>query len=389
MPKAETRATGPLAGVKILDFTALLQGPLATQVLADLGADVVKLEKEDGEWMRHWGIFSARTHGETDAFLSFNRNKRSVTADLRDEEVRARILALADKADVVVENFRPGVMDRLGLGYETLKKRSPGIIYAAATGYGQTGPYMKRPGQDYLAQALTGAMWLTGRRDDPPMVFGVAATDQYTGIHLVVGILAALHHRNQTGEGQRVDLDLLSCVMALQQQEITVYLNQGFLPRRPKENIGACGITGPAGVYKTKDGYIMMAMMPCPRLGEILNVDWLDEYDTLEKMYEYRDDVYRKVSEVFAERGTEELVEFLLGHDVWCAPVRDYGDLEKDPQIGHKNLIWEVPYGTDGRTYRTVASPFNFSATPVSVHRSAPSAGQHNKEFFDGTLWVD
>jgi crotonobetainyl-CoA:carnitine CoA-transferase CaiB-like acyl-CoA transferase len=389
MPIDDSLPTGPLAGLKVLDFTALLQGPLATQVLADLGADVVKLEKEDGEWMRHWGIFGSRTHGETDAFLSFNRNKRSVTADLRDDEVRERILALADKADVVVENFRPGVMDRLGLGYETLKKRNPGIIYAAATGYGQTGPYMKRPGQDYLAQALTGAMWLTGRRDDPPMVFGVAATDQYTGIHLVVGILAALNHRHRTGEGQRVDLDLLSCVMALQQQEITVYLNQGFAPERPQGNIGACGITGPAGVYKTKDGYMMMAMMPCPKLGEILGVEWLAEYDTLEKMYEHRDSIYRKVSGVFVQRETDELVEFLLGHDVWCAPVRDYDDLEQDPQIRHKNLIWEVPYGAEGRTYRTVASPFNFSATPASVHRSTPSAGQHNEDFIQGKLWPD
>jgi crotonobetainyl-CoA:carnitine CoA-transferase CaiB-like acyl-CoA transferase len=384
-----SKATGPLAGVKVLDFTALLQGPLATQVLADLGADVVKLEKEDGEWMRNWGIFGARTHGETDAFLSFNRNKRSVTLDLRDEATRDRVLALADKADVVVENFRPGVMDRLGLGYEALKARNPGIVYAAASGYGQSGPYVKRPGQDYLAQAIGGAMWLTGRRDDPPMVFGVAATDQYTGIHLVVGILAALHHRNRTGEGQRVDLDLLSCVLALQQQEITVYLNHGFLPERPGENVGACGVTAPSGIYATRDGHLMLAMMPCPKLGQILGVDWLDEYDTLDKMYEHRDEVYRKLAAVFAESETDELVEFLLAHDVWCAAVRNYADLEHDPQISHKKLICEVPYGADGQTYRTVASPFNFSATPASIYRSTPAAGQHNAEFERGTLWND
>jgi crotonobetainyl-CoA:carnitine CoA-transferase CaiB-like acyl-CoA transferase len=389
MKQAAVAATGPLAGLKVLDFTALLQGPLATQVLADLGADVVKVEKEDGEWMRNWGIFGARTHGETDAFLSFNRNKRSVALDLRDPDTRERVLALADKADVVVENFRPGVMDRLGLGYEALKTRNRGIIYAAASGYGQTGPYMKRPGQDYLAQALSGAMWLTGRRDDPPMVFGVAATDQYTGLHLVVGILAALHHRNMTGEGQRVDLDLLSCVMALQQQEITVFLNHGMLPQRPAENVGACGVTAPSGIYRTKDGHLMLAMMPCPRLGEILGVDWLAEYDTLDKMFERRDEVYRRLASVFAERETDELVGFLLGHDVWCAAVQNYADLEHDPQIMHKKLICEVPYGADGQTYRTVASPFNFSETPASIHRSAPSAGQHNDEFDRGAIWSE
>jgi len=389
MAQNEVQASGPLAGLKVLDFTALLQGPLATQVLADLGADVVKIEKEDGEWMRNWGIFGARTHGEIDAFLAFNRNKRSVTADLRDAATRDRILELASKADVVVENFRPGVMDRLGLGYEALKAINPGIIYAASSGYGPTGPYVKRPGQDFLAQALTGAMWLSGRQEDPPMVLGLAATDEYTGIHIVVAVLAALHHRNRTGEGQRIDLDLLSCVMALQQQEITVYLNHGFLPERSAENIGACGVTAPSGTYRTRDGYFYLAMVPCPRLGEILGVDWLDEYDDLNKMHRHRDEVYRKLAPVFAERDTDELVEFLLEHDVWCAPVRNYGDLENDPQIQHKKLIWEVPYGDDGKTYRTVGSPFNFSATPVSVRYGAPRAGQHNQAFAEGSLWLD
>jgi hypothetical protein len=170
------KAPGPLHGIRVLDFTALLQGPLATQVLADLGADVVKLEKQDGEWMRKYGIFMTRTHGETDAFLAFNRNKRSVEIDLRDAADRERILELVDRADVVVENFRPGVMDRAGLGYETLRKRNPQLIYAASSGYGQTGPYAKRPGQDYLVQALTGATWLNGRRGDPPFLNALIST---------------------------------------------------------------------------------------------------------------------------------------------------------------------------------------------------------------------
>ena len=387
MSETKNRNAGPLDGLKVLDFTALLQGPLATQMLADLGADVIKLEREDGEWMRNWGIFGARTHGETDAFLAFNRNKRSVTANLRDEEARDRVLALAEQADVVVENFRPGVMDRLGLGYEALKKRNPGIIYAASSGYGTSGPYVKRPGQDFLTQALTGAMWLTGRKDDPPMVLGLAAVDQYTGIHIVVGILAALHHRNNTGEGQRLDLDLLSCVMALQQQEITVFLNHGFLPERASENIGACGVTAPSGTYKTLDGHIMIAMVPCPVLGEILGLEWLAEFDTLEKMYEHRDKVYRGLAPVFAKRETEEWVDFLLEHDVWCAPVQDYSAIENDPQIQHKNLIWEVPVGDGHERYRTVGSPFNFSATPPSLRLGAPRPGQHNQGFHEGTLW--
>ncbi len=384
-----TRNTGPLDGIRVLDFTALLQGPLATQVLADLGADVVKLEKQEGEWMRQWGIFASRTHGETDAFLAFNRNKRSVAIDLRDPGDLERVLELADMADVVVENFRPGVMDRLGLGYEALRKRNPRLIYAASSGYGRTGPYASRPGQDYLVQALTGAMWLTGRSSDPPFLMGPAVTDQYTGLHLVVGILAALQHRNRTGQGQRMDVDLLSCALALQQQELTVYLNHHNSFERPQENLGHPGITAPSGIYRTADGYLLLAMCPCPKLGGILGVDWLAGYDTLEKMYEARDTVYRLLAAHFSTRPTAHWIELLSASDVWCAPVRSYDDLEDDPQIVHKKIFWDVPYADTGKTYRTVGSPFSFSASPVSVRCGAPRAGQHTLEFQARDIWKD
>ncbi|HSD73808.1 MAG TPA: CoA transferase [Steroidobacteraceae bacterium] len=389
MSERTTQAPGPLHGIRVLDFTALLQGPLATQVLADLGADVVKLEKQDGEWMRKYGIFMARTHGETDAFLAFNRNKRSVEIDLRDEADRERILELVDRADVVVENFRPGVMDRAGLGYETLRKRNPQLIYAASSGYGQTGPYAKRPGQDYLVQALTGATWLNGRRGDPPFLNALAVTDQYTGLHLVVAILAALQHRNRTGEGQRVDVDLLSCVLALQQQELTVYLNHGNSFERPEENVGHPGITAPCGIYQTQDGYLMLAMFPCPKLGTILGVEWLAPYDTNEKMFEARDIVHRLLSAHFAGHTTQYWIELLSANDVWCAPVQTYADLRNDPQIAHKRLFWEIPYADTHKTYQTVGSPFTFSASPVSVRCGAPRAGQHTEEFRARDIWKD
>jgi crotonobetainyl-CoA:carnitine CoA-transferase CaiB-like acyl-CoA transferase len=378
---------GPLAGIRVLDFTALLQGPLATQILADCGADVVKLEKQDGEWMRQWGIFMARTHGETDAFLAFNRNKRSVAIDLRDPQDLERILKLADLADVVVENFRPGVMDRAGLGYEVLSKRNPRLIYAASSGYGRTGPYAKRPGQDYLVQALTGAMWLTGRRGDPPFLFGAAIADQFTGLHLVIGILAALQHRNRTGEGQRVDVDLLSCMMAIQQQELTVFFNHGQPLERPVENVGHPGITAPCGVYGTADGYLLLSVCPCPVLGGILGVEWLAQYDTNEKMYAARDAVHRLLRANFATQPTAHWIDLLSAHDVWCAPVQRHADLEHDPQVAHKKLIWEVPYADGGATYRTVGSPFTFSAGSVGIRRGTPRVGQHTEEFRQGTIW--
>jgi crotonobetainyl-CoA:carnitine CoA-transferase CaiB-like acyl-CoA transferase len=380
---------GPLSGIRVLDFTALLQGPLATQILADCGADVVKLEKKDGEWMRQWGIFMARTHGETDAFLAFNRNKRSVEVDLRDPEDHARILELVEKADVVVENFRPGVMDRAGLGYDALRERNPRLIYAASSGYGRTGPYVDRPGQDYLVQALTGAMWLTGRRGDPPFLFGAAIADQFTGLHLVIGILAALQHRHRTGEGQRVDVDLLSCMMAIQQQELTVFFNHGEPLERPVENVGHPGITGPCGVYRTADGYLLLSVCPCPMLGKILGVDWLAQFDTNEKMFKSRDEIYRRLAAHFATQSTAHWIELLSAHDVWCAPVQRHADLEHDPQVAHKNLIWNVPYADSGATYRTVGSPFTFSAGSVGVRRGTPRSGQHTDDFRNKTIWKD
>ena len=389
MTSLDSTGGGPLEHLRVLDFTALLQGPAATQMLADLGADVVKVERPDGEWMRHWGIYDSHSHGETDAFLAFNRNKRSVAADLRDAHTVERLLELGERADVVVENFRPGVMDRLGLGYEAFNSRNPRVIYAAASGYGTSGPYVDRPGQDYLVQALTGAMWLTGRRDDPPFPIGLAVADQVAGLHLVIAILAGLQSRERTGMGQRVDIDLLSCMLAMQQQELTVFLNHGEPLERPAENVGHVGITAPAGVYETADGFLMLAMFPCPVLGEILGLEWLNQYDTNQKMLEGRDEVHLRLSKHFAQKPTAEWIDLLGPHDVWCAPVQTHDQILTDPQIAHKELIWEVPVGEGEGTYLTIGSPLNFSATPPGLRRGAPRVGAHTEEFDAGSVWQE
>jgi len=278
--------SGPLSHIRVLDFTALVQGPMATQILGDLGADVIKFERPGGEWMRFWGILNGRSHGEMDSFLAFNRNKRSVAVDLKDPAVRERILELATEADVVVENFRPAVMDRLGLGYDDFRAVNPRIIYASSSGYGQTGPYSKRPGQDLLIQALSGLMFLSGRKGDPPTALGVGITDQYTALHIAIAVLAALAHRAETGIGQKIEVDLFSCAVAMQQQELTFYLNHKFVPERPEENLGAIWATAPFGIYPTADGHIAIAMTPCPVLAEVLDLPWLAQFDDLDKMIE-------------------------------------------------------------------------------------------------------
>jgi len=375
---------GPLGHVRILDFTQLLQGPLATQILADLGADVVKVEKPGGEWMRHWGILASRTNGEMDSFLAFNRNKRSLAVDLKDPAVVAGLLKGSTDFDIVVENFRPGVMSRLGLGYEDFRRHNDSIIYASSSGYGQDGPYRKRPGQDLLVQALSGALFLTGRAQDPPTPTGIGISDEYTGVHLVIAILAALAHRDRTGDGQRVSVDLFSCTVAAQQQELTVYLNHGEPLERAAEAVGHVGGTAPFGVYATSDGYLALAMMPCPSLGAVLGVKWLDEYDTNERMFYQRDEIHRLLSAHFATRTTADWLEVLDASDVWCAPVQDYAALEKDPQVVHNDLIWTVPIGEDdSKTFRTVGTPFRFSETPLAVRRGVPRAGQHNAEILE------
>jgi crotonobetainyl-CoA:carnitine CoA-transferase CaiB-like acyl-CoA transferase len=377
--------SGPLDHIRILDFSALLQGPMATQIFGDLGADVVKFERVGGEWMRSWGILNGRSHGETDSFLAFNRNKRSVEVDLRDAAVRERILELAIDSDVVVENFRPGVMARLGLAYEDFRAVNPRIIYASSSGYGQSGPYEKRPGQDLLIQALSGLMFLSGRKGDPPTALGVGITDQYTALHIAIAILAALVHRGKTGVGQKIEVDLFSCTVAMQQQELTFYLNHGFLPDRPEENFGAIWATAPFGIYRTSNGHIALAMTPCPVLAVALDLPWLVQFDTLDKMVESRAEIYAKLSDQFLTDTSERWVEILLEHDVWCAPVQTYEELVADPQVAHNGLLWEVPVGDGEATFRTPGSPMTFSATPASLRYGVPRVGQHTDEVFNGT----
>lgn len=380
MSTESTERSGPLSHVRVLDFTQLLQGPLATQILADLGADVVKVEKPGGEWMRHWGILASRTDGEIDSFLAFNRNKRSVTLDLKDPPSVRRLLEWSSDFDVVVENFRPGVMTRLGLGYEDFRRHNPSIVYASSTGYGQDGPYASRPGQDLLIQALSGALFLTGRAQDPPTACGIGVSDEYTGAHLAIGILAALSHRDRTGEGQWVSVDLFSCTVAAQQQELTVYLNHGEPLKRAAEPVGHVGGTAPFGIYATADGHLALAMMPCPELGKVLGVDWLDDYDTNEKMFAQRDEIHRLLAAHFKAATTREWLDLLEPAGVWCAPVQDYEDLQRDPQVLHNDMIWTLPIGTEGATFRTVGTPFRFFGTPLTERRGVPRAGQHNDE---------
>lgn len=370
--------TGPLNGLVVADFTQLAQGPFATQILGDMGAEIIKIEPPKGDWMRHWSMANLYKGGEGVSFLSFNRNKRSIVLDLKHSAGKGVALRLIAKSDVVIENFRPGVMDRLGLGWETLHEQFPSVIYCASSGWGQTGPYVTRPGQDLLVQAIAGVGYLNGNADGPPMGLGVGAADFTAGFHVVYGILAALYARSQTGRGQRVDVNLLNSILQLHCQEMGVYLNGGGLPQRSRSDIPGAYLGAPYGFYRTKDGYLAIAMNPLDKLARLVGIPGYENRPESQTMAD-RDAVRADFQAGFETRTTQEWLDILLAEDVWCAPVNDFEAAEHDPQIAENEMIVSWDHPTAG-TVRSTGLAVKFDDTPGGITRPSPLLGQHTAE---------
>ncbi|MFN6016793.1 MAG: CaiB/BaiF CoA transferase family protein [Verrucomicrobiota bacterium] len=373
-----SKSKGPLEGIKILDFCQLAQGPFATQILGDLGADIIKVEPAKGDWSRSFALNNLYVNGESISFLSFNRNKRSIVLDLKKDSAKAVVHKLVGKVDVVVENFRPGVMDRLGIGYDALSKVNPAIIYCASCGLGHEGPYVSRPGQDLLIQAMSGVPHLTaGEGQGPyPAPFGVA--DFSTGIHIVYGILAALIGRERTGKGQRVDLNLWNSLLAMISQELNTYMNGGGLPQRPRSAIASAYLGAPYGIYPTSNGFIALGMNPLNKVARLSGTPGYEEVSSSNVM-EDRDKIHGDLSKHFATKTTQEWMDILLAEDVWCAPVNSFGDLMDDPQIA-ANKILETFEDPVAGTVKVVGVPVKFSDTPGGIHRPPPRLGEHTEE---------
>jgi crotonobetainyl-CoA:carnitine CoA-transferase CaiB-like acyl-CoA transferase len=369
---------GPLTGLVVADFAQLAQGPFATQMLGDLGAEIIKIEPIKGDWMRHWSMANLFIEGEGASFLSFNRNKRSIAIDLKNPRGQEVALRLIDRADIVIENFRPGVMDRLGLGYETLAARNPRIIYCASSGWGQTGPYATRPGQDLLVQAVAGVGYLNGTADQPPQGVAVGIADFTAGFHIVYGVLAALYARDQTGRGQRVDVNLLNSILNLHIQELSLYLNGAGLPQRSRSEIPSPYLGAPYGFYETADGYIAIAMNPIDKLARLVGIEGYEDHPESQIM-EGRDEVRADFQKGFLKKSTQEWLDLLLAEDIWCAPVNDFAAVEADPQVRENEMIveWEHP---KAGTVRGVGIPVKFSDTPGEIRRHAPLLGEHTEE---------
>ncbi len=370
-----------LENIRVLDFTQLLQGPYATQMLGDLGADVIKIEKAgSGDLYRSMTFFNEWIgDGESPCFLPWNRNKRSLAINLKDPEAKEIILKLAEKADIVVENFRPGVMAKLGLGYEDLKSINPGIIYCSATGWGPDGPYVTRPGQDLLVQGLSGATLANGKRSDGPVAIGTAISDQLGALHIVYSVLAAYIHKQRTGEGQEIQVNLLQSVLAFCMQDFFTVQNMGRSFERPESGIAHPGNGAPFGIYPTKNGHISIAMNPWKKIVAAIGDDDLLRYDDPQVLFDQRDEIYYVLASHTVRKTTDEWLEIMLALDIWCAAVLEQKDVAKDPQVQHLGAFTEIEHPKAGKIQVTNI-PFRMSATPGKITRPAPLAGQHSEE---------
>ena len=369
--------SGPLEGLRVADFSQLVQGPNATQMLADMGAEILKIEPLNGDWQRNWSLGDAWIDGESVSFLAFNRGKRSITLNLKDPRGKEAALRIIRSCDVLLENFRPGVMDRLGLGYKTLAETHPGLIYCASCGWGQDGPYQKRPGQDLLAQAVAGVLTLNGKAGDPPSPVGMGIADLTASFHIVSAILAALYERHRSGTGQRIDVNLLNSMLSLATQEITLYLNSGHVPERSAAGIGHPCVGAPMGVYRTRDGYIVVAMMSIGKIAGLVGIPGYEGNES-RNVLENRDEVKCSLEPGFAARTTAELLEILLEADIWAAPVNTFPQIEHDPQIKHNGSLVSFEHPRVGQ-FRTVGPPARFSRTPCTIRRP-PLLGEHTDE---------
>jgi crotonobetainyl-CoA:carnitine CoA-transferase CaiB-like acyl-CoA transferase len=370
---------GILSGIRVLDCSIAMAGPFAAQRLGDLGADVIKVEPVTGEWQRHVSAGGARGNKINVSFLSLNRNKRSLAVDLKSEEGKKVLLDLVKSSDVFLQNYRPGVAKRLGVDYETLTSINPRLVYVSMSGYGETGPYVNRPGQDLLLQAMSGAMLSAGRAGEPPLAAGQYLVDAITAYTAFEGALAALFHRERTGEGQKVEVNMLDAIATIQMQELSVHTVGGKEQKRSAEPHAHVYIRAPYGAFKTSDGFIVLAFPSLGKLGEIIAepsfLDMDDEVDSWER----RDEIFAKTRERLATRTSAEWLALFDEAGIWAGPVYGYADLVADPQAAHNGTFVEYDHPTEGRV-KTPGFPIRFSKTPSSVARGAPLTGEHTRE---------
>ncbi|MDX1744563.1 MAG: CaiB/BaiF CoA-transferase family protein [Halobacteriales archaeon] len=371
--------TKPLEGITVADFSQMMQGPWGTMTLGDLGADVIKIEPVGGELERGVTAGGELWRGKSAYYLAMNRNKRSVAVDLKDDRGAQVARDIVGEADVLVENFRPGVMDRLGFGYEDVTEYNPEIIYASASGYGADGPYAERPGQDILIQSMSGVASLAGRGDGRPTPAGTYVADELSALYITLHVVTALFHRDRTGQGQKIEANLLNAMIAGMCQEVTATLNMDIDFERPNSGIGHPMFGAPYGIYETADGHVAISIGDLGDIGEALAIDGLADLADPEEAFAHRDEIHGRIEAVTQEMATEEVVEVLLDAGAWVGPVNDLESMAMDPQVDHNNMIIEVE-DPDVGAFKTTGFPVSMSETPPSVERPPPRTGEHAEE---------
>lgn len=380
--------TGPLAGIRILDLSRILAGPICTQLLGDYGADVIKIEKPgDGDDTRSWGPpFVKDADGndtrESTFYLSANRNKRSVAIDIATADGQALIRKLLARCDVLIENFRFGALRKYKLGYEDLRDSFPGLIYCSITGFGQTGPYRDRAGYDFLAQGMGGIMSVTGPPDGMPTKVGIGIADIMTGMHASTAILAALRHRDATGAGQQIDLSLFETQISWLYYHAVEYLNTGNNPDR-LGNAHASVV--PYEVFETADGHVILAAGNDGQFARFCAAAGVPDlatdpaFATNPMRIENRDDLLPKIRDIFRQRTTDDWVGSLEEAGVPCGPINTLERVFDDPQAKARGMAIEMPHPQAGKV-GLVAAPAKMSETPVSYRRPPPLCGEHTTD---------
>ncbi len=372
--------TAALDDIKVVDLTRTLAGPSCTQMLGDMGADVIKIEEPNlGDETRSWTPF---WNDEGTQFLSFNRNKRSLSVNLREKEGIDIVLDLASKADIMVESFRTGALDRMGIGYEAVKAVNPSIIYCSISGYGRTGPLADKPGYDLIIQAYSGLMNLTGEPDGVPLRVGFSLVDLFAGMMAYGSIMTALHHRNKTGEGQYIEASLLDGQVAAMSYHATGYIATGVEPRR-------LGSGHPSLVpyqsFPASDGFFILGCgnqglweRLCPGIG---HPELLEDprFESNTARVENRTQCVEVLSEIFRTRTVAEWVETITDAGVPVGPINTVSDVISDPQVNARNMVVDMPH-PNVPDLRVPFSPLKLAETPPAIRRTPPMLGQHNEE---------
>jgi len=370
----------PLKGILVLDFSQFLAGPSAALRLADLGADVIKIERPNGgDLSRQLYVSNLSIDGDSAIFHAINRNKRSFAANLKHAEDLASVRQLIRQADVMIQNFRPGIIERLGLGYDAVSALNPRIVYGSVTGYGDQGPWRDKPGQDLLVQALSGLACLNGNADDPPIAVGVAVADMMTGAHLVQGILAALLRRTHCGCGGKVDVSLMESTLDLQFEFLTTYLNGGGLPQRSRISSASGYLSAPYGIYPTRDGFIAIAMTPVDHLGRLIACQALTRFTSTDAWFCARDDIKTLLHQHLRTQTTAHWLSILEAADVWCATVQDWPALMAHPGFQALEMTQHIT-NPRGVTLTTTRCPIRIDGHTLTCTIGAPRVGEHTQD---------